>query len=120
MTGEKRSKEVRTETRRRKRSRGRAGSVRSAAAIVLSAAVTVGTMLCLSGFTGAKIPRVRPSGYYRVITVDTDDSLWDIAQEYCGLHDRDIRRTIREIMEVNGLSSSLIYPGQKLSVPYQP
>lgn len=48
-------------------------------------------------------------------TVDTGDTLWSIAAEYAA--GRDVREVIYEIKRINGLRTSMIYPGQELKVP---
>lgn len=47
--------------------------------------------------------------------VDTGDTLWSIAAEYA--EGRDIRKVIYEIKYINGLRTSMIYPGQELRIP---
>ena len=47
--------------------------------------------------------------------VKRGDSLWAIASEYCP-ENVDRRDWIREVKDINGLSDSTIYPGQRLTV----
>ena len=111
-----------TARRRRSRSAGR----RSMFTLVLAVMVTVFTMMCLSGFTrvstGDNQPiSVRPSRYYEVIRVKANDTLWDIASR-CTSADTEagaaaIKAAVQEIMQVNSMSCSRIYPGQQLAVP---
>ena len=49
---------------------------------------------------------------YRVHTVVKGDTLWGIAQKYLGSGTR-----YPEIMKLNGLTSTLIFSGQKLNIP---
>lgn len=49
---------------------------------------------------------------YRVHTVVKGDTLWGIAQKYLGTGTR-----YPEIMKLNGLTSTLIFSGQKLNIP---
>lgn len=49
------------------------------------------------------------------VTVQDGDSLWAIAQR--SAPDSDTREVVSQIRNVNGLSSSLIQPGQVLLVP---
>lgn len=51
------------------------------------------------------------------ITVQANDTLWAIAKRQ--LPEKDARKVIRQIKELNGLSSSTIYCGQKLIVPVE-
>lgn len=48
-------------------------------------------------------------------TVKNSQTIWDIAKEmeYKG----DIREKIQEIIEINSLENSIIYPGQTLIIP---
>lgn len=48
-------------------------------------------------------------------TVESGDCLWYIANDYCP-DDMDKREYIQLIRERNGLTSSIIYPGQNLIV----
>lgn len=54
-----------------------------------------------------------PGGAYREYTVKRGDSLWKIAQNQLGSGTR-----YTEILELNGLSSDLIHPGQVLKLPW--
>ncbi len=48
--------------------------------------------------------------------VESGDTLWAIALEV-GERDADVRRTVFDIRRLNGLSGSVIHPGQVLLVP---
>ncbi len=54
-----------------------------------------------------------------VVVVQPGDTLWSIAREHMG-QEGDPRRLIYEIGRLNGLQSSLIYPGQTLLLPTRP
>lgn len=47
--------------------------------------------------------------------VQSGDSLWVISRDYCP-DNVDRQEWIDEVQEINGLTSSFIYPGQKLTV----
>lgn len=53
-----------------------------------------------------------PQDNYRIHTVVKGDTLWDIAVKYLGKGSR-----YPEIKELNGLTSNVIYSGQKLKIP---
>ena len=89
--------------------------IRSVRTLILCVVITVMTMACLSGFTSAGAPRVAPSRTYQVITVQKNDTLWEIAQNlYPG---DDVRSVVQEIMQVNGLTCERIFAGQRIAVP---
>lgn len=52
---------------------------------------------------------------YEVISINKGETLWCIAEKY---PNKDPRKFIYEIKEINNLNSSIIYPGQKIKVPY--
>lgn len=52
---------------------------------------------------------------YNEITVSEGDTLWSIAIELDG----NIKENIYDIKKINGLDSSMIYPGQVLKIPNQ-
>lgn len=72
---------------------------------------TVAIFLLISNRVEAGVPTREPVPH-RVVA---GDSLWDLASEL-RLH-RDIRAVINEIETLNGLSSSVIRPGQMLLLP---
>lgn len=47
--------------------------------------------------------------------VQSGDSLWAISYEYCP-DDVDRREWVEEVRTINGLTSSVIHPGQQLTV----
>lgn len=59
-----------------------------------------------------KIPSSESTGNYRTYTVEAGDNLWDIAQRFLGDGTR-----YNEILSLNGLDSTTIYPGQILKIP---
>ena len=54
----------------------------------------------------------KPASTYRTHTVVKGDTLWDIAEKYLGKGSR-----YSEIKTLNGLTSNVIYSGQKLKIP---
>ncbi len=51
------------------------------------------------------------------IVVQANDTLWDIAEEFGS--EKDPRNMVNEIMALNGLQNSMIYPGQELIIPME-
>ena len=54
----------------------------------------------------------KPASTYRTHTVVKGDTLWDIAERYLGKGSR-----YSEIKTLNGLTSNVLYSGQKLKIP---
>lgn len=50
------------------------------------------------------------------VVVQPGDTLWHLATRYASPRE-DVRRWIHRVMEMNGLKSPLIYPGQVLEIP---
>ncbi len=51
------------------------------------------------------------------IVVSNNDSLWSLVSENCSF-DQDIRKAIYEVKKINGLTTSIIHPGQIIYIPY--
>ena len=58
--------------------------------------------------------------YYTNITVEAEESLWEIAEEYIDYeHYKDMNSYINEVKSINHLDdASMIFAGQMLIVPY--
>ncbi|WP_026554088.1 LysM peptidoglycan-binding domain-containing protein [Arthrobacter sp. 35W] len=56
-----------------------------------------------------------PIDYATTVTVLSGETLWSIAIEADS--SRDTRDVVADIVELNGLSSSVVQPGQRLFVP---
>lgn len=54
---------------------------------------------------------------YMYITVECGDTLWDIAAQYSDEHYNSVYQYIREMKELNGLTSDSIHAGAKLIIP---
>lgn len=52
---------------------------------------------------------------YKTVVVEKGGTLWDIAGEYAG--NKDVRRVISDIKELNNLSGSDLYYGQVIKLP---
>ena len=55
---------------------------------------------------------------YQMITVEDGDTLWDIASEWSGHTDDDVRTYLDKIREMNGIKGDLIRDGQQLLIYY--
>lgn len=81
--------------------------------VLLLLALIAGAFLVLSLASGSTMDRVewREETYH----VQSGDSLWIISRDYCpdGV---DRREWIDAVQSRNGLTSSFIYPGQRLTV----
>lgn len=53
---------------------------------------------------------------YSEITVQSGDTLWDLAEEF-GPDHRDTREVVFEICRINDVSADSIYPGQTILIP---
>lgn len=84
------------------------GAIVAVNGIVNPNVIHVGQVLRLPG-TGVSAAPSAGSWYY---TVQPGDSLWAIARDQLGDYHR-----VEEIRSLNGLTSSIIYPGQRLRLP---
>ncbi|MCI8327121.1 MAG: LysM peptidoglycan-binding domain-containing protein [Lachnospiraceae bacterium] len=56
--------------------------------------------------------------YYKSIEIEQDDTLWNIAERYCGEHYQNRNDYIEEIARLNHIDKDQIHSGQYLLVPY--
>ena len=56
--------------------------------------------------------------YYKTVTVESGDTLWDIAVENITSEYDSIDEYISEVSFINGLTSTQIRAGRSLTVPY--
>ena len=56
--------------------------------------------------------------YYKTITVESGDSLWEIASENISDEYDSMDDYIAEVCSINGLDSTQIHAGRSLTVPY--
>lgn len=85
---------------------------------VISCSVTA---LLITAFTAAMCStfaanKATPEISLEAIYVGEGDSLWSIANE-CYPENTNIRSAVREIKNINGLTTSTIYPGDVLYIP---
>lgn len=78
------------------------------------------TLILLSMFfsflTASEFSSAESFKNYKTIKVVHGDTLWDIAKANMGKN-QDIREFIYDIRTENALTSTCIYPGQKLIIP---
>lgn len=85
--------------------------------VVLLTAIVVLSVLLLATAVGASgSGPEEASAEHATHRVVTGDTLWDIAAAYT-TPGEDVRRTVFEIKEINGIDGSVILPGQVLQVP---
>lgn len=77
---------------------------------ILIAITAIGTMLGFNTVSSSS------KDLYNQVQIESGDTLWDIAVEY-GPEDSDVRRTVREICDLNQISADQLHPGQKIIVP---
>ena len=53
---------------------------------------------------------------YEYVIIKSGDTLWGIASEYAD-PSRDIRKSIKDICDINDVKPGNIYPGQVIKVP---
>ena len=57
--------------------------------------------------------------YYKSVTIESGDTLWDFAQQYCDSHYDSYQDYVDEVMNMNTLSESEnITTGQNIIIPY--
>ena len=87
--------------------------------IVALFVITIGSVGFGSFFSSAKVAKsdVPEYKYYTSIIIEEGDSLWSIANEY-NHSNVDIHEYVKELKELNGLTSETIQAGQHLLIAY--
>lgn len=87
--------------------------------------MVVAAAVCIILFSNKKITNADESGnaanltkYYKTITIEPGDTLWNIAQQYKSGDYRSTKDYVDELLSMNGLHSDEITSGQKLVVAY--
>lgn len=78
--------------------------------------VVVLTVFGLSTVISANSAEAATVNTYKQITVQSNDSLWSIADDYCD-ESEDVRDKIDELKEINDLSGDELHAGDVLFVP---
>jgi LysM repeat protein len=86
------------------------------AAVLLTTVAVVVVLLLANAFAAEGQVAGDARGERAEYLVVTGDTLWDIAAVYTPAGE-DVRRTVVDIRRANGLSGSVIYPGQVLQIP---
>ena len=87
--------------------------------IVSICMITIGSVAFGSIFSAAKdsASNIQEYKYYKSIVIEKGDSLWSIAKQYNheSLNNHDY---VKELKELNGLTSETIHAGQHLLITY--
>lgn len=88
---------------------------------VMTVCLIITCSISLNGFrSNAKDDSVKTSyKYYKSITIDNNDTLWSIAEEYMDKEHYDsVNDYINEVKNMNSLTSDEIQYGEYLIIPY--
>ena len=86
------------------------------AAVLLTTVAVVVVLLLANAFAAdGEFPADAAGGRAEHLVV-AGDTLWEIAAAYTPAGE-DVRHTVSDIRQANGLSGSIIFPGQVLQVP---
>lgn len=117
-----RPKDIRSERRiRNNRMRRRREMRRNFFLLVMTFFLIVTTSIAVSSFRSSakNDPARENTKYYKSIVVSDSDTLWSIAEDYMDeTHYGSINEYIREVMQINRLTSDAIYADAHLIVPY--
>lgn len=89
--------------------------------LIMTVCLVVTCSISLNGFrSNAKDDSVKTSyKYYKSITIDNNDTLWSIAEEYMDEEHYDsINAYINEVKNMNSLTDDEIQYGEHLIIPY--
>ena len=100
--------------KRRRRQAAKRNMIILLATILL---ITVGSIVFGSTFSSAKNDEEFET-YYKSIVIETGDSLWNIAEEF-KTDDVSTMEYVKELKNLNNLTSDMIHEGQHLVVAYQ-
>ncbi len=89
--------------------------------IIFSMFIIIILTLGLISVMGNKITLSHVETSLKTIYVSSGETLWEIAEVELANNDyylnKDIRFIIKDIKEINNLSSSNLFPGQELTIP---
>ena len=90
--------------------------VRALLRIFVIAAIVLCCSAAFEGMRSAKINQMLDSAPVEEVKAVTGDTLWSIAEQHCS-NDIPTEDVVTWIRSHNGLSSAMITPGQRISVP---
>lgn len=118
----RRPQDIRSERRiRNNRIRRRREMRKNFLLLVMTFCLIITVSITVSSFrSNAKNdPSQETAKYYKSIVVSDSDTLWSIAKEYMDdVHYGSVYEYIREVMQINNLTSDAIYADAHLIVPY--
>lgn len=117
-----RPQDIRSERRiRNNRIRRRREMRKNFLLLMMTLCLIVTASIAVSSFRSSakNDPSQGTSKYYKSIVVLDSDTLWSIAEEYMDdVHYGSVYEYIREVMQINNLTSDAIYADSHLIVPY--
>ncbi len=91
--------------------------IRSKFRFTLFLTVAILVMISVTGtIFGANDAESLTKPVYTEITVQSGDTLWDLARDF-GPDHKDVREVVFEICKLNDISADSIYPGQTILIP---
>ena len=84
--------------------------------VIVIAAIIFCCSAAFEGMRSTKINQMLDSAPVEEVKVVTGDTLWSIAEQYCG-NDVPTEDVVAWMRSHNGLSSAMLTPGQRISVP---
>lgn len=87
--------------------------------ILIIAIIASGSIIFFSNVVNAqeKVYEDNSVKGFMYITVSQDDTLWNIANDHIDSHYESIYQYIREVKELNGLTSDSIHSGARIIIP---
>lgn len=107
-----------SERRQRQAERRRIRRNRRIAAVAVLVCVFILGLICGGRMVNASKPEQNTHKYYKEVRVDRGETLWDIANDYMTDEYRSTEAYIEEVCEINSISGTEIYYGQRLMIPY--